>query len=116
MCVFSGKPDCLASPSSLSGLQGVYVERLPQRSDNTIKEAVREVLKRHGRIVEVVIDGDTHTLNENEFDNHMVYEMKAFNDMFSRQAYDECYKNLEHSLSVMKILTDARNKAGIIFS
>ena len=57
MCVFSGKPDCLASPSSLSGLQGVYVERLPQRSDNTIKEAVREVLKRHGRIVEVVIDG-----------------------------------------------------------
>ena len=68
------------------------------------------------RSVEVVIDGDTQTLNENEFDNHMVYEMKAFNDMFSRQAYDECYKNLEHSLSVMKILTDARNKAGIIFS
>ncbi len=68
------------------------------------------------RSVEIVIDGNTQTLNENEYENHMVYEMKAFNDMFSRQAYDECYINFDHSLSVMKILTDARNKAGIVFS
>lgn len=66
--------------------------------------------------VELVSNGETQMFNENEFENHMVYEMTAFNDMFSRKAHDECYLNLEHSLSVMKILTEARNKAGIEFN
>ncbi|KJH50420.1 hypothetical protein DICVIV_03431, partial [Dictyocaulus viviparus] len=37
---------------------GVYVERLPPRSDGTVKEAIRDALKKHGRIVDISIDGD----------------------------------------------------------
>ncbi|ETN80918.1 hypothetical protein NECAME_08882, partial [Necator americanus] len=42
----------------LDDLQGVYVERLPPRSDGTVKEAIRDALKKHGRIVDISIDGD----------------------------------------------------------
>uniref|UniRef100_A0A1I7XP64 RRM domain-containing protein n=1 Tax=Heterorhabditis bacteriophora TaxID=37862 RepID=A0A1I7XP64_HETBA len=41
-----------------SGLQGVYVERLPPRSDGTVKESIRDALKKHGRIVDISIEGD----------------------------------------------------------
>ncbi|PIO62032.1 hypothetical protein TELCIR_16426 [Teladorsagia circumcincta] len=37
---------------------GVYVERLPPRSDGTVKEAIRDALKKHGRIVDISIEGD----------------------------------------------------------
>ncbi|KAK6735426.1 hypothetical protein RB195_018566 [Necator americanus] len=47
-----------ASAVSSGGLQGVYVERLPPRSDGTVKEAIRDALKKHGRIVDISIDGD----------------------------------------------------------
>uniref|UniRef100_A0A0K0DE30 RRM domain-containing protein n=1 Tax=Angiostrongylus cantonensis TaxID=6313 RepID=A0A0K0DE30_ANGCA len=43
---------------SSGGLQGVYVERLPPRSDGTVKEAIRDALKKHGRIVDISIEGD----------------------------------------------------------
>jgi predicted dehydrogenase len=67
------------------------------------------------RSVELVMQGESQTFNQHEFDNHMVYEMNAFHDMFARQAYDECYRHLDHSLSVMKLLTEARRKAEILF-
>ncbi|EYC28131.1 hypothetical protein Y032_0008g354 [Ancylostoma ceylanicum] len=47
-----------ASTVSSGGLQGVYVERLPPRSDGTVKEAIRDALKKHGRIVDISIEGD----------------------------------------------------------
>ncbi|VDL84510.1 unnamed protein product [Nippostrongylus brasiliensis] len=60
-----GTTSSSVSSSSLStvahssgGLQGVYVERLPPRSDGTVKEAIRDVLKKHGRIVDISIEGD----------------------------------------------------------
>ncbi|VDL65529.1 unnamed protein product [Nippostrongylus brasiliensis] len=60
-----GATSSSVSSSSLStvahssgGLQGVYVERLPPRSDGTVKEAIRDVLKKHGRIVDISIEGD----------------------------------------------------------
>lgn len=39
-------------------LKGVYVERLPPRSDGTVKEALKDALKKHGRIVDISIEGD----------------------------------------------------------
>ena len=35
--------------------------------------------------------------------------------MFQHKDYERCYKMLEHSLTVSKIQTIARKKAGIIF-
>lgn len=66
--------------------------------------------------VELVIQDDKTILNENEFDNHMVYEMNAFSDMYLHDDYEECYKKLDHTLSVMRVLTEARKKAGIDFN
>lgn len=34
------------------------MERLPPRSDGTVKEAIRDALKKHGRIVDISIEGD----------------------------------------------------------
>lgn len=65
--------------------------------------------------VELFLQSEQQTFNENQFDNHMVYEMEAFSDMLSRNAYDECYQTLDHTLMVMKLLTDARLKTGVIF-
>lgn len=68
------------------------------------------------RSVEVVIDGEITTINDNQYNNHMVYEMKAFYQIFINNDYSQCYTNLDHSLSVMKILTQAREQAGISFN
>ncbi|KAK6009034.1 SPOC domain protein [Ostertagia ostertagi] len=53
-----GSVSVCASAHSSGGLQGVYVERLPPRSDGTVKEAIRDALKKHGRIVDISIEGD----------------------------------------------------------
>lgn len=65
--------------------------------------------------VELVHQGEMQTFNKNEFENHMVYEMNAFQNIYARKAYHECYRNLDHSVAVMKVVTEARNKAGIVF-
>ncbi|VDP39636.1 unnamed protein product [Heligmosomoides polygyrus] len=54
--VSSGSANILTH--STGGLQGVYVERLPPRSDGTVKEALKDALKKHGRIVDISIEGD----------------------------------------------------------
>ncbi|KAK5966954.1 RRM domain-containing protein [Trichostrongylus colubriformis] len=53
-----GSGSVCTSTHSSGGLQGVYVERLPPRSDGTVKEAIRDALKKHGRIVDISIEGD----------------------------------------------------------
>ena len=55
------------------------------------------------------------TIDLNQYANRMVSELNAFAQMFNAGDYDTCYRNLDHSLSVMHVLTDARNKAGISF-
>lgn len=66
--------------------------------------------------IELVVDDNKTFFNENEFNNHMVYEINAFSDMYLNKDYEQCYKKLDHTLSVMKILTEARKKAGIEFN
>lgn len=66
--------------------------------------------------VELVINGEITTINDNDYDNHMVYEMKAFYEMFNSNDFIQCYNNLDHTLSVMKTLTLAREQAEISFN
>lgn len=54
--------------------------------------------------------------NEQQFSNHMVYEICDFRDIYNSKNYKECYKLLEHSLDVIKETVQARKDAGIIFS
>lgn len=68
----------------------------------------------HG--AEFNINGKTEQFNQNEYENHMVYEMKAFQKMFQSNDIQTCYQHLEHSLNIMNLLTLAREKAGIHFS
>lgn len=66
--------------------------------------------------LEFNIGGSLETINENKHENHMIYEFQAFKEMMSNHDYEGCYKNLEHSLCVMKVLTEARQLAEIDFS
>lgn len=45
----------------------------------------------------------------------MYAEMQAFVDMYQNQDYQRCYEMLKHSLTVCKVQTIARRKAGILF-
>ncbi|MBZ4668716.1 MAG: oxidoreductase, partial [Defluviitaleaceae bacterium] len=55
------------------------------------------------------------TINLQESDNHLVYEFESFTKVVNEQDYDTCYKWLEHTRSVMKVLEKARKFAGILF-
>lgn len=65
--------------------------------------------------VEISTSAGFQTIDLNQYANRMVSELNAFAQMFNAGDYDTCYRNLDHSLSVMHVLTDARNKAGILF-
>ncbi len=66
--------------------------------------------------VELVTKSGTQTIDLNQYENRMVCELNAFAKMFAEDNWSECYEYLDHSLQVMTVLTDARNKAGISFS
>ncbi len=56
------------------------------------------------------------TIDLNQHENRMVSELNAFAQMFDSGNYDACYQHLDHSLLVMNVLTEARNKVGISFN
>ena len=66
--------------------------------------------------VECCINNELSVINKHEYDNHMVNEFRAFHAMFTGNDYSACYKNLDHSLVVLDVLTQARKKAGIYFN
>lgn len=68
------------------------------------------------KAVESYIDNELTETNHNKYENHMVYELSAFCSMFMNNDYEACYKNLDHSIAVMNILTKARKTAGIEFA
>lgn len=45
----------------------------------------------------------------------MYYEFKMFAELFAANDLTACYSNLDHSLDVLSVLTDARADAGIVF-
>lgn len=63
--------------------------------------------------VELEIEGNKQVFNANSAEHHMEYEFQNFYKMYSENNFDECYQYLEHSLTVMRILTEARDQADI---
>ena len=53
---------------------------------------------------------EVQTFNLNHADNHMVYEFQDFNQMFKENDLAQCYRYLEHSLEVMKVLQVGRDQ------
>lgn len=66
--------------------------------------------------VEIFTSSGSQTFDLNQYENRMVSELNAFAQMFDEGNYAACYHYLEHSLLVMNVLTEARNKAGISFN
>lgn len=60
-------------------------------------------------------DGTVKNYNENLMSHRMISEFQAFQRLMSLGDLRECYDKLDHSLSVSKVLYDARVSAGIRF-
>lgn len=65
--------------------------------------------------VEYKVDRDAETYNGDSNKNRMINEFVAFEKMLKEKSFEECYENLNHSLIVMEVLTNARKDAGIVF-
>ena len=65
--------------------------------------------------VEYKVDRDAETYNGDSNKNRMINEFVAFEKMLKEKSFEECYENLNHSLIVMEVLTNARKDAGIDF-
>lgn len=66
--------------------------------------------------VECCINNELSVIDKHAYENHMVNEFRAFHAMFTQMDYSACYQNLDHSLVVLDVLTQARKKAGIHFN
>jgi len=56
------------------------------------------------------------TLNAQTEANWLFYEWQAFRNMVADADHNRCYELLDHSLSVMNVLVQARQNAGIVFA
>ena len=65
--------------------------------------------------VEYKVDKDIEVYNGDSNKNRMINEFVAFEKMLKEKSFEECYENLNHSLIVMEVLTNARKDAGIVF-
>ncbi|MDQ0971334.1 putative dehydrogenase [Neobacillus niacini] len=54
-------------------------------------------------------------LNSQATTNNLFYELLAFNEIYKSNDFNCCYELLEHSISVMRMLVNARKDAGIVF-
>jgi len=59
---------------------------------------------------------EKETFNVNEYDNRLVYEVKAFEEMMNNQDQARMLKQLEFTQNMMVMLTDLRKKSGIKFA
>ncbi|WP_019637877.1 Gfo/Idh/MocA family protein [Paenibacillus fonticola] len=55
-------------------------------------------------------------LNAQTNDNLLYYELAAFNHIYKTNDFEQCYRLLEHSRSVIETVVQARNDAGIVFA
>jgi scyllo-inositol 2-dehydrogenase (NADP+) len=54
-------------------------------------------------------------LNSQTSMNNLYYEMVVFKEIFKTKDFNQCYKLLDYSRSVMEILVNARKNANIVF-
>ncbi len=62
--------------------------------------------------VELVVGGERERFNQHDVENHMVFELRNFQTMYQHTQHDACYRYLDHSINVMKILEQGRAQAG----
>ncbi len=55
------------------------------------------------------------TVSITQRDEHMFYEVEAFQEMFANNDYDRCYQLLEYSRDVLEVIETARKNAHIYF-
>ncbi len=60
--------------------------------------------------IELHVDGDIEVFEENDADNHMVYEFRRFHMMYEQKDFQQCYQYLQRSLDVMQILEQGANQ------
>lgn len=89
---------------SFAMIQGTEGYIKSESAVNTLKVIETFLIKKS----EIIINRDN---NNNRFIN----EFKAFVKIFKEKDYLKCYENLENSIKVMKVLTEARSKAGILY-
>jgi scyllo-inositol 2-dehydrogenase (NADP+) len=58
---------------------------------------------------------ESQECNVNQYEHRMVDEFNAFTEMFVQGQLDRCHQRLENTMIVSELLTQARQKAGIIF-
>lgn len=100
-CVCIGAKDC-QSPSfnTIQGEKGYFYVDTPSSFIKTVEW----------------VNHDGTSIQTDHQHQHVMYaEMQAFVDMYQNQDYQRCYKVLKHSLTVCKVQTIARRKAGILF-
>lgn len=101
-CVCIGAKDCKAPiANNIQGNEGCIYQDSPA---NTC-----------GRFELLMNDGSSSVINENKYAHRMVDEFLEFAEMINNRDLEQCYKMLDLSLTVIEILTIARNKSGIVF-
>lgn len=65
---------------------------------------------------EVGTGGSVRSYNEQENVNRMIYEVRAFEDIYRKNDLGKCHELLDHSLLVEKTVVMARQDAGIVFA
>ncbi len=65
---------------------------------------------------EVGTGGSVRPYNEQGNVNRMIYEVRAFEDMYRKNDQGKCHELLDHSLLVEKTVVMARQDAGIVFA
>ena len=58
----------------------------------------------------------TKLISKEKYDHRMVNEFIAFAQIYKKQDYNTCYKNLEHSLIVMEVLEQAKTSGNLKFN
>lgn len=101
-CVCIGSKDCKAPLSNnIQGDQGCIHIDMPVSIINSF-----DVLMN---------DGTSQKINVNQDVHRMYDEFVAFENMYQKKDYQQCYDMLEHSMTVCKVQTIARRKAGVLF-
>ena len=60
-------------------------------------------------------NGEEVVFDDQKHDGAHYYYGGAMVKMIKEQDYESCYKMLEHSLNVMKVIDMAKKSAGIVF-
>lgn len=59
--------------------------------------------------------GEKTNIGVEQNEQHMVYEVEAFQNMFENKDFTQCYEKLDYSRGIVEVMEKARKEAGIYF-